>query len=134
MQSPFSLLKSWRESSPRSSRTGFQRPASCLSPRQNRPATISHLVVVLFFVATAPSLLLTSCVKYRIVRQGFEPPPEARGFMVVATDKPIPVAVEGESAIQEKNVAGYYLLHASEVEVFVQGLRYAHENFNATQE
>lgn len=72
----------------------------------------------------APSLLLPAgCVKYRIVRQGYEPPPEAQGALYVATDKPILVGVEGTDAVEKKNMAGYYLLSPGELEVFVKALR-----------
>jgi hypothetical protein len=50
-------------------------------------------------------------------------PEEAKGVMFVATEKPIPVGVEGTTVITTKNVAGYYLVHKDDMKVMIDTIR-----------
>lgn len=59
-------------------------------------------------------------------------PLEANGVMYIATEKPIPVGIEGTPTVTTKNVAGYYLVHKDDLKAMIAELR-EYEVWKATQ-
>lgn len=59
-------------------------------------------------------------------------PDEDKGVMFVATEKPIPVGIEGTTIITSKNVAGYYLVHKDDLRAMMIEIK-EYETWKATQ-
>lgn len=58
------------------------------------------------------------------MRQSLTPVPEdAKGLLYVATNKPIPVGVEGTEAVAKEDVGGYYLVHKRDWQALMHALR-----------
>jgi len=56
------------------------------------------------------------------VRQGLTPiPDECKGTLYVATNKPIPVGIEGTDIYTMKDVGAYYLIHRDDLKALVIG-------------
>ncbi len=62
--------------------------------------------------------------KSQILRQSLTPiPADAQGWLYVATNKAIPVGVEGSKTIAREDVGGYYLVHKNDLEALMQAIR-----------
>ncbi len=59
-------------------------------------------------------------------------PEENKGVMFVATEKPIPVGIEGTAVVTTKNVAGYYLVHKDDLRAMIAQIR-EYEAWKASQ-
>jgi len=70
-------------------------------------------------------LIGTGClVKTEVLRQGLVPIPEdAKGWLYIATNKPIQIGLEGTKHIFKKDVGGYYLIHRADLEAIMKKLK-----------
>ncbi len=61
--------------------------------------------------------------KNNILRQSLTPiPADAEGLLYVATNKPIPVGIEGTDKISREDMGGYYLIHKLDYAAVMEAL------------
>jgi hypothetical protein len=73
-------------------------------------------------------LLITGCSigikeKVTIVYASFSKDPQIKGAVKIATNKPIPVTVDGKLA--QFNAGGYYLVHERDLQAFLNAIKKA---------
>ena len=74
-------------------------------------------------------LLITGCsigvkAKQTVIYSSFAKDPEIKGAIKVATNKKIPVTVEGKSDVVTMfDAGGYYLVHERDLRAFLNAIR-----------
>lgn len=90
------------------------------------------LCLILVILLTAISGCLRGKIETEFVRCSMTPyPEEAKGVLWVATNKPIPVGLEGTDKLSMKDVGGWYLIHKRDL---VELLRLAEGKGNVKSE
>ena len=77
----------------------------------------------------SPLLLMNSCTigikeKVTVVYVSFAKDAKIKGAVKVATNKPIPVTVDGKLA--QFNAGGYYIVHERDLKAFLDALQKTH--------